>query len=70
MSRGGNSRRLLRRLYGAALVAVDPAAAVRRALEDRGVRRALAGRRRVGVFAVGKAASGMARAAMRALPAL
>ena len=34
------------------------------------MRRALAGRRRVGVFAVGKAASGMARAAMRALPAL
>jgi glycerate-2-kinase len=70
MSRGGNSRRFLRRLYGAALAAVDPAAAVRRALEDRGVRRALAGRRRVGVFAVGKAASGMARAALRALPAL
>ena len=34
------------------------------------MRRALAGRRRVGVFAVGKAASGMARAALRALPAL
>ena len=69
MSPGGQSRRLLRRLYGAALSAVDPSAAVRRALEDRDVRRALAGRR-VGVFAVGKAAAGMARAALRAMPAL
>jgi len=48
---------------------VDPSAAVRRALEERDVRRALMGRR-VGVFAVGKAAAGMARAALRGLPAL
>ncbi|HEY1249650.1 MAG TPA: DUF4147 domain-containing protein [Thermoanaerobaculia bacterium] len=64
------SRRLLRTLYGAALkgAGVDPEAAVVRALAGTDVRRALAGRRRVGLFAVGKAAAGMARAALRSFP--
>src|SRR5262249_58763537 len=63
-------RRLLRALYGAALkgVGVDPDAAVARALTEAAVRAALADRRRVGLFAVGKAAAGMARAALRSLP--
>src|SRR5262245_61814620 len=60
-------RRLLRTLYGAALTGVDPEAAVARALAGEEVRAALADRRRVGVFAVGKAAAGMARAAQRSL---
>ena len=63
------SRRLLQRLYGAALSGVDPEAAVVRALASGEVRRALSGRRRIGIFAVGKAASAMARGARaRLLP--
>ncbi len=61
-------RRLLERLYRAALSGVDPEGAVLRALEGAPVRKALAGRRRVGILAVGKAAAGMARAAMRTIP--
>ena len=64
-----SKRRLLQRLYGAALSGVDPEAAVARALASGEVRRALSGRRRVGIFAVGKAASAMARGARgRLLP--
>ncbi len=62
-------KRLLRSLYEAALAGVDPEAGVARALARPDVRRALRGRRRLGLFAVGKAAAGMARAAMR-LPAM
>jgi glycerate 2-kinase len=61
------ARRLLQRLYGAALSGVDPEAAVVRALVSGEVRRALAGCRRVGIFAVGKAASAMARGARERL---
>jgi len=61
-------KRLLARLYAAALAGVDPEAAVERALARRDGRAALAGRRRVGVFAVGKAAAAMARGALRVLP--
>ncbi|MDQ2870801.1 MAG: DUF4147 domain-containing protein [Acidobacteriota bacterium] len=50
---------LLSGLYRAALSAVDPERAVRRALTDRAIRGRLKEARRVGVFAVGKAASGM-----------
>jgi glycerate 2-kinase len=50
---------LLASLYRAALSGVDPTAAVRRALALPGVRRALSGARRVGVFAAGKAAASM-----------
>jgi len=53
-------RELLLDLYGAALRAADPAAAVRRELAER----PLASRLPVHVFALGKAASGMARAAV------
>jgi hydroxypyruvate reductase len=60
-SRG--ARRILTRLYRAALEGVDPRAAVARALEDREVAAALRGARAVGVFAVGKAAAGMIRGA-------
>jgi hydroxypyruvate reductase len=52
-------RALLRRLYASALEGADPEAAVRRALERPDVARALAGARRVGLFAVGKAAARM-----------
>src|SRR6516164_2370552 len=54
---------LLARLYRAALRGADPKVAVRRALERADVARALASARSVGVFAVGKAAGSMARAA-------
>ncbi|MCA1611032.1 MAG: DUF4147 domain-containing protein [Acidobacteria bacterium] len=50
---------LLSALYRAALSAVDPERAVRRALTDGAIRRRLREARRVGVFAVGKAARGM-----------
>ena len=56
-------RALLRRLYAAALEGADPEAAVRRALARPDVARALAGARRVGLFAVGKAAARMASGA-------
>ena len=67
--RGSGHRNLLRRLYGAALSGVDPEAAVVEALRSGEVHRALSGRRRVGVFAVGKAARAMARGARGLLPA-
>jgi glycerate 2-kinase len=64
-----SQRRFLQRLYGAALSGVDPEDAVARALASGEVRRALSGRRRIGIFAVGKAASAMARGARaRLLP--
>ncbi|MEP6767170.1 MAG: DUF4147 domain-containing protein [Acidobacteriota bacterium] len=50
---------LLSGMYRAALSAVDPARGVRRALADPAIRRRLREARRVGVFAVGKAARGM-----------
>ena len=58
-----SSRALLRRLFRAALRGADPGPAVRRALLAPDVARALASARSVGVFAVGKAAGSMARAA-------
>jgi glycerate-2-kinase len=60
------ARRVLAALYGAALAGADPEAAVRRALASPAVRRklALTSAHRVGVFASGKAAAGMARAAL------
>ncbi|MEX0879684.1 MAG: DUF4147 domain-containing protein [Thermoanaerobaculia bacterium] len=63
----GSERRLLERLYRAALAGADPEAAVLRALGEARIERALAGARRVGAFAAGKAAAGMARAALAAL---
>jgi glycerate 2-kinase len=63
------ARRVLEALYGAALSGADPEAAVGRALDSPAVRRKLApsSARRVGVFAAGKAAAGMARAALSEL---
>jgi glycerate-2-kinase len=55
------TRKFLEGLYRAALDAVEPAAAVRRALAAPAAARALRGARRVGVFAVGKAAASMLR---------
>jgi glycerate-2-kinase len=52
-------RSLLTRLYRAALTGADPEAAVRRALAEPAVCAVLAGARRVGVFASGKAAAAM-----------
>ena len=60
-SRG--ARRILTRLYRAAVDGVDPRKAVVRGLADRQVAAALREARRVGVFAVGKAAAGMIRGA-------
>ena len=60
-------RRILERLYRAALAGADPEKAVLRALREPRIRSALAGARRVGVFAAGKAAAGMARAALDVL---
>jgi glycerate 2-kinase len=54
-----SDRRVLRRLFRAALAGVDPAAAVRRALSLSAVAAALEGALRVGVFAAGKAAAAM-----------
>jgi glycerate 2-kinase len=56
---------LLRRLYRAALASVDPRRSVAQALSDPAVAKALRGARRVGIFAVGKAAAGMYEAAAR-----
>jgi len=61
-------KRLLRRLYAAALSGVDPRAAVERSLSEAAVRSALSGRRRLAIFAVGKAAAAMARGARGAVP--
>ncbi len=58
--------RLLSRLYRAALEAVDPRRSVAAVLREPAVARALLGARRVGIFAVGKAAAGMFDAAARA----
>lgn len=55
-----SSRRLLLRLYRAALAGADPEAAVARALAEPAVARSLARARSIGVFAVGKAAGRMA----------
>jgi glycerate 2-kinase len=60
-------RAYLRALWDAALDGVDPDRAVRSALTRPDVERRLAGARRVGVFAVGKAAAPMARAAVKTL---
>ena len=56
-------RRLLADLYQAALEAVDPVRQVSRALAQPAVQEALRKARRIGVFAVGKAAAGMYRGA-------
>ena len=56
---------LLRSLYGAALAAVEAGPAVAGALDDPVVSRQLVSARRVGIFAVGKAAAGMFAAAWR-----
>lgn len=56
-------RALPARLFRAALRGADPEAAVRRALRRPDVARALASGRSVGIFAAGKAAASMARAA-------
>lgn len=53
-------------LFRAALAAVDPEGAVRAALARPEIARAVRNARRVGVFAVGKGAAGMFRAAWRA----
>ena len=54
---------LLRALYRAALASVDPRRCVAAALADPAVARAIRRARRVGIFAVGKAAAGMFDAA-------
>jgi glycerate 2-kinase len=61
------ARRLLDRLYRAALSGADPGRAVRWALARPGLPRAAEAARRIGVFAAGKAAAAMARAARREL---
>jgi glycerate-2-kinase len=61
------TRRILESLYRAALAGADPEAAVERALGSTTVRNALSSAGRVGVFASGKAAAAMARAARSAL---
>ncbi len=64
------SRSVLESLYRAALDAADPETAVERALASPAVRAALSPARKIGVFAVGKAAAGMARAALRGTDSL
>lgn len=64
------TRRYLRALWEAALDGVDPERVARAALARPDVERRLASARRIGVFAVGKAAPGMARAAMAKLGAV
>ncbi len=61
------ARSLLEALYRAALFGADPEALVGRALGSSAVKRVLSSARRVGVFASGKAAAGMARAALSEL---
>jgi len=56
---------ILRSLYRAALAAVEPGRAVGAALADPALSKRLAGARRVGIFAVGKAAAGMFAAAWK-----
>jgi len=60
-------RALLEKLYRAALSGADPRRAVARALRDPDVARRVEKARRVGVFAVGKAAAAMAGAVPRRL---
>src|SRR5438552_4120345 len=62
---GADLRACLEAIYRAALAGVDPRRAVAAALERPTVARALASARRLGVFAVGKAAAGMLEAAPR-----
>ncbi|HEY7864035.1 MAG TPA: DUF4147 domain-containing protein, partial [Thermoanaerobaculia bacterium] len=57
-----SARRALTELWRAALEAVEPRAAVERALRDRAVAAAIGPAERLGVFAVGKAAAAMASA--------
>ncbi|MFN2386062.1 MAG: DUF4147 domain-containing protein [Thermoanaerobaculia bacterium] len=59
----GNARGVLDALYAAALAACDPEAAVAAAMSSRRVRSAVTRARRLGLFALGKAAAGMARGA-------
>lgn len=59
----GSPGALLRRLYRAALASVDPRRSVAQALSEPAVAKPLRRARRVGVFAVGKAAAGMFEAA-------
>ncbi|MBC8647400.1 MAG: DUF4147 domain-containing protein, partial [Thermoanaerobaculia bacterium] len=54
---------ILDALYAAALEACDPKAAVEKAMFSKRVRTAVAGTGRLGLFAVGKAAAGMASGA-------
>ncbi|MFY9552101.1 MAG: DUF4147 domain-containing protein, partial [Thermoanaerobaculia bacterium] len=61
------ARANLTALFEAALEAVEPARLTRKALKKAGIRRALSRARRVGVFAVGKAAAGMALGALSEL---
>ena len=63
------ARRLLESLYRAALSGADPEALVARALASSTVNRAMSSARRVGIFVAGKAAAGMARAALSTLGA-
>lgn len=65
-----NVRSCLESLYTAALAGVEPRRAVERALERPQIARALASARRLGVFAVGKAAAGMLAGAPRGDAAL
>ncbi len=67
---GGRLKGFLRSLYGAALAGADPALAVEAGLRRPAVERALRGARRLGVFAVGKAAGPMIRATPAAAAAL
>jgi len=62
-----NLRRNLEALYRAALAGVDPEPCTAAALTDPVVARPIASARRVGVFAAGKAAAGMARAVLAEL---
>jgi hydroxypyruvate reductase len=59
------TRSLLLGLYRSALAAVDARRAVTKVLSRSEIARALAGSRRVGIFAAGKAATGMFQAAWR-----
>jgi glycerate-2-kinase len=65
--RGGDLRATLGRLFQGALAGVDPEKATAAALRRPDVARRIGSAGRVGVFAAGKAAAGMARAAMAAL---
>lgn len=70
MALAGPPRRQLRRLFSAALAGVSPEESVARALGRPDVARMLRGAGRIGIFAAGKAAGGMARAAAARLGAV